>query len=61
MGNEQKSPCGANDSATSVYDPRHRGPFSLHNVVTPINKALVALLYEVDLITKVKSHSERKM
>ena len=60
MGNGQKSPCGANDSATSMDDPRHRGPFSLHNVFAPVHKALVTLLYEVNLVTKVKSHSESK-
>ena len=60
MVNGQKSPCGADDSATSVDDPGHRGPFSLHNVFAPVHKALVTLLYEVNLVTKVKSHSESK-
>merc|ERR1719186_2309736 len=34
-------------------NPRHRGPISLHNTVTPIHHALVPLPDEVDLATQV--------
>ena len=57
---EKPHPCRANDGATSMYDPGHRGPFSFHNVLTTVDEALVTFFDEVNLVTKVKAHSRKK-
>ena len=52
---EFETPCRADHGAALVDNSGHGRPLGLDDVAAPINHALVALLYEVDLAAEILS------